>query len=777
MAKSDFNTGKTRILSMPSIMGMGQSTIRDISPTYWFSALQPTQVIAPPGYKPRQWAFNPGANLIWQPKGDSPITFANLRALADGWDLLRLMIEQRKDELCSLPFEIRAKKQHGETNTDAKQRNQEDPMVQQLNDFFAKPDGVHPFPQWMRLWVEDMMVIDAVALWFARDKDGKVATIHPLAGDTINRMLTDQGLTPDAPSVAYQQVVYGTPVWNFSTDDMLYFMANERTDKRYGYSKVEQIIITINIGIRRQIFQLNYYTDGNMPEAMVFLPSDLPIDRVKEVQEWFDLSLAGDLAARRRITFLPGYGSGDQAKPNVVFPKEVLLKDAMDEWLVQTAAFCIGVSAQPFLKMANRASAEEANDAATEGGLGPDKMRVITVLNECLERMGVADKYEFAVQEHREPDVLKQAQADDITVGKIMTVNESREARGLDPRSEPEADMLGTFTATGFVPLDGSPLTNAPEPTEPDPNNPDGKDDADAKEGDKPAKGDKPADGDKSGSGNKLFKAKGGKVLLDASRKTKTAQLAQKAVTKAVKASLTSACKQVIANIKTNYKDGNFTKMKKALRKDDDTYDLDGIIAIDWDVLPDAITDSLMEVAMEGATFGLGQLKIDQPGMISKANKVAGSWAEDRAAELVGKKWSGSKLIDNPDAQWAISDSTRDRLKTIVASAFDDETPMADLIQQIQDADIFDPLRAETIARTEVSMAQNQGNLLGWKQSGLVESVDWVVSSEHELDSDCDCQDNADNGPYDLDEVPDFPAHPNCMCNLQTAVIRGGDDD
>jgi hypothetical protein len=81
-------------------------------------------------------------------------------------------------------------------------------------------DGIHPFSQWMRLWLDDMLVIDAVALWFSRDGDGKISTVHPLAGD-----------------------------------------------KRYGYSKVEQLIVTINIGLRRQMFQLNYYTDGNMPEA------------------------------------------------------------------------------------------------------------------------------------------------------------------------------------------------------------------------------------------------------------------------------------------------------------------------------------------------------------------------------------------------------------------------------------------------------------------------------------------------------------------------------
>lgn len=773
MAKSDFSASKTRILPMASLIRSNANGIKDIDPTYWFSALQPVSTMGPSNYKPRQFAFNPGANLIWQPKGDNPISFATLRALADGWDMLRLMIEQRKDELCTLPWEVRAKKKSGETNLDQKTRNQKDPNVSALNQFFDKPDGFHPFTQWMRLWLEDMLVIDAVALWFARDDKGKTATIHPLAGDTVNRMLTDQGITPATPSTAYQQVVYGTPVYDFTTDDMLYFMSNERTDKRYGYSKVEQLLVTINIGIRRQLFQLNYYTDGNMPEAMVFLPSDLPIDRVKEVQDWFDLSLAGDLAKRRRITFLPGYGSGDQAKPNVVFPKEVLLKDAMDEWLIQTAAYCIGVSPQPFLKMVNRASAEEGNDAAEQGGLGPDKMRVLTVLNECLVKMGMGDEYEFAVQEHRESDVLKQAQADKIVTGPITTINETREARGMDARSEPEADQLGMWTPTGFVPLGQS---SNPQPAGDDSSSGSGKgnakgDEQDAKETDQDGKGtgkDKKSD---SKTADKVRKAAKPTILIDAARSTEVAQLAHKKLVKVLNKHLTRVKGQVIKNIRAHYPK-QFSKLNKA----DSDFNLDDIINVDWSSLPIDVQAALEGVAVEGATYGLGQLSIDQPGMINKANKVAAAWAKNRSAELVGKKWSGSKLVDNPDARWAISDTTRSRLSALVSGAFDDETPMADLISSIQEAGDFDVSRAENIARTEVSFAQNQGNLLGWKASGLVRKVDWVLSSDHDDDSDCECAPNAEEGPYDIDDVPDFPAHPRCICNLQTALIMEPDN-
>lgn len=433
---------------------MGNNQIRDIAPSaYWFSAIQPVKPNVPTGFRPRQYSYAPGANIAWTPKGEDPIGFQVLRDLADSWDLLRIIISTQLDRITGVKWEIRAEQQAGETNADRKQRNLKDPKIQELKTFFKKPDGFHPFRRWLRLWMEDCIVLDAVALYLARDSSGKVATIHPIDGSTITRLLTDQGITPPPPSPAYQEVNYGVPVWDFTTDDMTYAMRNERTNRRYGYSPVEQMIRTICFGLRRQSWQISEYTEGNVPEALVFLPSDLPIERVKEAQDWFDSILTSNLGDRRKVRFLPGYGTGDSAKPNVIFPKEPLLKDELDVWLAQIACYCIGVSAQGFMKMMNRASSEEANDQAEEEGLKPYVEFVTDILNDILQNAMGYQGYEFAVVPHRIQDPLKQAQADNIKVGKVRTINEIREDNGDDPIREPEADSLGTFTPQGFVPL------------------------------------------------------------------------------------------------------------------------------------------------------------------------------------------------------------------------------------------------------------------------------------------------------------------------------------
>lgn len=479
MPISPFKPGKDRMLPLAGILPPDATQVRDISTDWWFGPLQPIAPVAPASYRIRQYQYTPGANIIWEPRGDSAIDFETLRTLADNYDLLRIVIETRKDQICSRAWEVRAIPEPQETLRDRKERELRDPNIQALNAFFNSPDGFRPWRNWLRLWLEDYLVIDAVALYLERDTKDRIARVLPVDGTTINRILTDQGVTPPPPSVAYQQVIFGLPVMNLTTDDMLYSMRNERTWKRYGYSRCEQILLSINTGLRREEFQLQYYSSGTVPEGLVFMPPGMPPDKIKEAQDWFDSVLSGDLARRRRITFLPSFGDSGSSKPNIVFPKEPLLKDEMDEWLARIICYAFGISPQGFIKMMNRASAAEATDTNVEEGLEPDLVYVSEVMNQIIAAMGLADKYEFAWKERRDVDVLKQAQADSIIVGKVVTVNEIREARGMDPRPEPQANMLGVFTpALGFIPIGEDGLQqqqqqgNTPKPQSTKPGSP-----------------------------------------------------------------------------------------------------------------------------------------------------------------------------------------------------------------------------------------------------------------------------------------------------------------
>ncbi len=85
--------------------------------------------------------------------------------------------------------------------------------------------------------------------------------------------------------------------------------------------------------------------------------------------------------------------------------------------------------------------------------------------------------------------------------------------------------------------------------------------------------------------------------------------------------------------------------------------------------------------------------------------------------------------------------------------------------------------RAERLARTETIDAYAQGNLEGYRQSGVVTGKEWLFDAGNCVSGVC--PDNVDDGVIGLDDTFSSgddapPAHPNCECALQPVT---GDDN
>jgi hypothetical protein len=60
----------------------------------------------------------------------------------------------------------------------------------------------------------------------------------------------------------------------------------------------------------------------------------------------------------------------------------------------------------------------------------------------------------------------------------------------------------------------------------------------------------------------------------------------------------------------------------------------------------------------------------DAPAVPNRITTKAVDFAASRAAELVGRKYNeAGELVENPNAQWAINDTTRDWLKGEIRDA------------------------------------------------------------------------------------------------------------
>lgn len=418
--------------------------IRGVAPDNWFGPLQPIEPVAPPLAAPRQFDYLTGLNIQFRPRGEEGISFAQMRALADSWDLLRLVIETRKDQVERMRWNIRPKL-GGDGSEPWKASASDDPRIPTLKSFFRKPDGIHRWGPWLRMLLEDLFVIDAATLYKARNAGGGLVALEPVDGATIKVLIDDQGRAPPPPDPAYQQVLHGVPKADFARDELIYLPRNPRTAKVYGFSPVEQIVTTINIALRRQQVQLQYFTEGNMPEALVGVPQGWTMEQIREFQEYWDTIMAGNIAERRHARFVP-------ADFRYQATRDAPLKDDFDEWLARVVCYAFSASAAPFTRQMNRATADNAQEMALAEGLGPILLWIKGLVDQVIEEDFGWDDLEFEWVDEQPVDPLKQAQVADLKLrAGLKTINEARAESGLDPVDGGDTPLI--YTGTGAVTL------------------------------------------------------------------------------------------------------------------------------------------------------------------------------------------------------------------------------------------------------------------------------------------------------------------------------------
>lgn len=412
----------------------------------WFGPLDPVAPGAPPEVAGRQWDYQSGFNLAVQPRSNAAVSFGTLRQLADGWDLLRLVIETRKDQVARMAWSV---KPRGGGRADAR--------VAPILAFFMRPDGIHGWSDWLRIILEELLVIDAPALYCRRNRNGRLAALLPLDGATIKPVIDAWGRTPQPYAdggqtvwpPAYQQVLKGFPAVDYSTRDLIYRPRNPRVNHAYGYSPVEQVVTTVNIALRRQLFLLDYYTEGNIPDSLIGVPDGWTPDQIASYQKYWDSYFSGEAGKRRRAKFVPG-----AVAKTFVQTKEPELKNAFDDWLARLVCFAFSVSPQALVSQMNRATAETQKALSEEEGLAPVLAWIKALVDDVLRDEFDAADLEFAWTPTETIDAEAQERMlASYTSRGILTLNEARAMLGREPLSVPAADQPMALTGAGYVAL------------------------------------------------------------------------------------------------------------------------------------------------------------------------------------------------------------------------------------------------------------------------------------------------------------------------------------
>src|SRR6185437_12747935 len=202
----------------PIELGMIARLGRKVRGTFdvWFGPDLPMLISAPVGTPPRTTDYPVAYNINIQPRNLEAISFQQMRSLADSFDLVRLCIETRKDQVSRMPWSFRTRS--GCSGTPARRSSvpatanpANHAAIEELTRFFSSPDGEHTWQQWIRMLLEDLLVLDAPALAPMASPDGELWSpgkpLHALEvidGATIARKIDVMGRTPAPPAVAYQ---------------------------------------------------------------------------------------------------------------------------------------------------------------------------------------------------------------------------------------------------------------------------------------------------------------------------------------------------------------------------------------------------------------------------------------------------------------------------------------------------------------------------------------------------------------------------------------------
>jgi hypothetical protein len=187
-------------------------------------------------------------------------------------------------------------------------------------------------------------------------------------GATINLLVDNTGRRPRGPDdIAFQQVIRGMVWANLANRDLIYAPRNVRTGHIYGFSPVEQIIVTINTIIRRQRRSSPTSRTATCRRALSAPRKAGRLSKSAIIQEWFDQRISGNQGQQRSVIWTP-----HDAKYQAF--KDSPIKDEFDEWLARVVAFAFSLPPTPFIRQMNKGTAGEDQERSLEEGLEPLKL-------------------------------------------------------------------------------------------------------------------------------------------------------------------------------------------------------------------------------------------------------------------------------------------------------------------------------------------------------------------------------------------------------------------
>lgn len=383
------------------------------------------------------------------------LNYETLRNFSLYYPVLRACINYRKRQITQLDWAITPR----EVIVDKKKKEKYKKDAKDVSQIFKNITGdkTVSFRTFLNKILEDLLVLDAMAVYKRRNRRGGIYGFMPVDASTINIALYEDGTLPQPPDYAYIQKINGQEVAQLTVDDLIYRMMNPRTNSPYGLSPVETLIIIITTALKLSSYNLAYLTEGNVPEGFVELPKDIAsdADQLTQWQNAWDAMFSGDPGYQRKIKFLP-----EGMKWNPIRKAGDMEFERFEKWLLLNTCSILEVAPQAigFQFERGKGATEAEWEIGKERGLYPTANILKEIFDEIIQNDLGMDHLEFAWMNINPTNAQEEAKVFETLVRSgAVSVDEWRIAEGYDPIG------LGNYIMTPLGPFLVEEMVNRPK--------------------------------------------------------------------------------------------------------------------------------------------------------------------------------------------------------------------------------------------------------------------------------------------------------------------------
>jgi len=408
-----------------------------------FPAGTPIQDGEPKREVPRSYQIRVGQNLILTPRSEvgNLTPFEVLNYVARTTDLIQIAEFILLNQVSGRSWDV--------IPADSEDKSNYKKEIKIAVDFLKYPDKERSYSRWLRKAFKNITRYDAFSVYKRRDKKGNLYGLTVLDGALIKPIIDSNGNRPLPPIPAYQQIVYGTPRGEWTTDDLIYAPLSEELVGNYGVGPVERILLATLKYLNKQAYDYAYYNQGSTPDGGLYAlktndQSQWDPDMIQAFEDNWMINMS-DASRRQSLKFVP---DGTYVKT-----KEYTWDMKQEAWFGKLVCTSFGIPQAIFQTTINRATADTEDRQQTELGLQPYITFVEEFFTGVIQNDLGFETLKFkTIDEKLEDEAAKVTKNIQYLTTGIYNRNEIRQDEGKEPIEG--GDDYTVVVGNAVIPLD-----------------------------------------------------------------------------------------------------------------------------------------------------------------------------------------------------------------------------------------------------------------------------------------------------------------------------------